>query len=404
MGYGTLTVVFPGNLTVKLLDVGYVPDLAFNLLSLMAAHEHGVGFMTKEEGLCISLSNGRLRFEGDGSSYFNFAYRIEPGNVYVPFPFLTPDSTENRAKIDCDSPQALLVLAPGSAASAETAVDINVFHWVHGHSNELLLKETAKSLGVELLGTLRPCIGCSMAQGYRKPIPSSAKLRASEKLGRVFVDLSGPKRTSSLLGMRYIMLVKDDFSRYAWVYFLKYISEAAGAFRKVLADVRADGVSSKVEIVRSDNGGQFYGGEFGEVCKQYCIKQEFTNANSPKQNAVVVERALGIIQIAALAACIQAPIIFPFVQLPPTESLWAETVHWSCDALNHTATTANPGNKSPHEMWHGTAAPASTHLFLRPAYYRWNRPSKSIPRAESCFHLGPGIDYPSDSLRVLTQE
>ena len=36
VGYGTLTVVFPGDLTVKLLDVAYVPELAFNLFSLMA--------------------------------------------------------------------------------------------------------------------------------------------------------------------------------------------------------------------------------------------------------------------------------------------------------------------------------------------------------------------------------
>ena len=50
---------------------------------------------------------------------------------------------------------------------------------------------------------------------------------------------------------------------------------------------------SKVEIVRSDHGEEFFGGEFGEVCKQHCIKQEFTNADSPKQNDVV-ERALGI--------------------------------------------------------------------------------------------------------------
>jgi len=33
VGYGTLTVVFPGYLTVKLLDVAYVPDLAFNLFA-----------------------------------------------------------------------------------------------------------------------------------------------------------------------------------------------------------------------------------------------------------------------------------------------------------------------------------------------------------------------------------
>ena len=173
-------------------------------------------------------------------------------------------------------------------------------------------------------------------------------------------------------------------------------------FRKFLAHVRADDVPSKIEIVRSDNGGEFFGGEFGEVCKQFCIKQEITNADSPKQNGVV-ERALGIIQNAALAACIQVPIVFPLVQLPPTESLWAEAVHWSCDALNHTATTANPVNESPREMWHGAAASASPHPFLRSAYCRWSRPSKSSPRAESRFFLGPGIDHPSDSLGMLTR-
>ncbi|CAN0366564.1 unnamed protein product, partial [Laminaria digitata] len=320
VGYGTLTAVFPGDLTVKLLDVAYVPDIAFNLFSLMAAHKHGVGFMT-ENYLCISLFNGRLKFEGDGSSYSSFAYRIEPDDGYVPFPLLTPDPSEN---------------------CVESAVDINVFHCLYGHSNELLLRETAKSLDVKLLGKLRPCAGCSMAKGYRKPIPSSTKTRASKKLGRLFIDLSGPKRTPSLLGKRYVMLVKDDYSRHAWVYFLKNKSDAADAFRKFLADVRADdGVPSKVEIVRSDNGGEFFGGGFGEVSKKFCITQEFTNADSPKQNGN-----------AGLAACIYAPIIFPRVQLPPTKSLWAEAVHCACDALNHTATTANPGNKSPHETWY----------------------------------------------------
>ena len=51
-GYGTQTVVFPGNLTVKVLDVAYVPDLAFNLFLLMTAHKQGVGFTTEEENFC----------------------------------------------------------------------------------------------------------------------------------------------------------------------------------------------------------------------------------------------------------------------------------------------------------------------------------------------------------------
>ena len=118
------------------------------------------------------------------------------------------------------------------------------------------------------------------------------------------------------------------------------------------------------------------------MCTQLPIKQEFTNANSPKQNSVV-KRALGIVQNAVLAACILAPIIFRLVQLPPTESLWAEAVHWSCDALNHTATTTNACNKSLHEMWHGTAAPAfRTRSFAQRTVLGTTRPSRQLrPRA-----------------------
>ena len=121
--------------------------------------------MTEDEGLCISFFDGRLRFEGDGCSYSNFACRMEPDNGYVPFPLLTTDPAENRVETGCDFPLEFLVLDAGSAASAETAVDINIFHCVHGHSNELLMRETAKALGEELLRTLRPCTGCSLAKG-----------------------------------------------------------------------------------------------------------------------------------------------------------------------------------------------------------------------------------------------
>ena len=75
----------------------------------------------------------------------------------------------------------------------------------------------------------------------------------------------------------------DGFSCYAWVYLLKHKLEAEDALRVCLSGVRADGVASKVESVMSENGGEFYGGEFGEVCKQYRTKEGFTNFNSPNR-------------------------------------------------------------------------------------------------------------------------
>ena len=47
VGYGAPTVAFPGNLTVKLLDVAFMPQLSRNRFSLMTSHRRGVGFKTE---------------------------------------------------------------------------------------------------------------------------------------------------------------------------------------------------------------------------------------------------------------------------------------------------------------------------------------------------------------------
>ena len=182
---------------MRLERVAYVPDLAFNLFSLMATHTRGVGFATDDSDKSVTLLDGRLRFWSDGTEYSTYGRRIDPDDVCTPSPSVVPGSVEDSVQPDPPVPLAFPVIAPGSADSRETAVDINVFHCTQGHASEFLLRETAKSLGIELLGDLKPCTGCSMAKGYRKPIASSTKSRASKKLGRVFTDLSGPKQTPS---------------------------------------------------------------------------------------------------------------------------------------------------------------------------------------------------------------
>ena len=123
-------------------------------------------------------------------------------------------------------------------------------------------------------------------------------------------------------------------------------------FEQFLADTRADGAPSKVVIVRTDGGGEFRGGKFRDLCRSRGIKQEFTTADSPQFNGIA-KRALGLIETAAMAGRIQAHELFHGAQLPATESLWAEASHWACDALNRAATSANPANKSPYEIWYG---------------------------------------------------
>ena len=46
---------------------------------------------------------------------------------------------------------------------------------------------------------------------------------------------------------------------------MRHKSDAAEMFKQFLSDTRADGVPSHVVNVRSDGGGEFCGGKFGDL-------------------------------------------------------------------------------------------------------------------------------------------
>ena len=104
-----------------------------------------------------------------------------------------------------------------------------------------------------------------------------------------------------------------------------------------------------------------------------------------------------------MAGRIQAREVFPGVQLPATESLWAEASHWACEALNRTATSANPAKKSPCEMRNGNPPPVVLLPFLKPGYCNVKRENKSQAKAQERFYLGPAPSHPRDAVRVLTK-
>ena len=241
-----------------------------------------------------------------------------------------------------------------------------------------------------------------MAKGIRMPIPSKTHGRAVKRLFRVFVDLGGKKHVASMGGNKYPIIVRNDFSRHAWMYFVSHKHNAASAFEKFLADLRVEGTPSEVVIVRSDDGGEFVVGKFGKLCRERKIKQEFTTADNPEYSGVA-ERGLPMIESAALAARTQASELFPGYSIPEGASLWAEAMNWACDAYNRTATVANSGNRSPHEMFYGVTSQSSPIPFLKQGFCKFKRANKMDPRARECFYLGPARNHPSKSKRVLVR-
>ena len=100
-------------------------------------------------------------------------------------------------RVDCSSREnACVVLAPGQLPN-KPAIDIDDYNCAAGHSHEVLLRKTAEKQGIVLEGNPLECRGCSMAKGHHKGIKQPTHTRADKKLGRVVVDLSGPKVVES---------------------------------------------------------------------------------------------------------------------------------------------------------------------------------------------------------------
>ena len=151
-------------------------------------------------------------------------------------------------------------------------------------------------------------------------------------------------------------------------------------------------------MVRSDGGGEFSKDAFGALCTAEKIRQEFTTADSPRYNGVA-ERQITIREATGLAARFQAAAKYPNEMFPRGKSLWAEQAHWACHALNCTATSANPGFKSSHEMRFGSPPSSSPFPFLKQGFCSVKRRNKLQPKAVRCWYLGSAPNYPRDAMR-----
>ena len=212
VGTGTLRLSLrygEGVVCVTLVNVAHDPGLSHHLLSLRRIADARNKDIGTRDGIQIVIATSGDELFAPSCRQLNgiFGYRTDRFNE------------EN----------VHAVIAPG-ARPTPSAADMNEFHWSHGHMREGLLRKTAKEVRVKLQGQLVPCQGCSEAKGIRKPVKPFTYTRASKPTERCFVDLSGSKPVKSMGGRKYMMIVRDDFSRFTRVFFLRTKDKAATFF------------------------------------------------------------------------------------------------------------------------------------------------------------------------------
>ena len=68
---------------------------------------------------------------------------------------------------------------------------------------------------------------------------------------------------------------QDDFSRYEYIYLIKYKSETFEKFKEFQSEVE-NHCNKKIKFLRSDHGGEYLSYEFGLHIKQCVIVSQFT--------------------------------------------------------------------------------------------------------------------------------
>lgn len=140
------------------------------------------------------------------------------------------------------------------------------------------------------------CEGCIYGKQHRLSFPKSAARRASIAGETFHVDLCGKMSTPSIGGANYFMLLKDDFSRYCYIYFLKNKTTVLDNLMKFYAEVEADG--HKIKRLRSDGGLEFCNESVRRFLLNKGIKHEVSTPRAPEQNGFIERQNRTIIESA----------------------------------------------------------------------------------------------------------
>ena len=102
---------------------------------------------------------------------------------------------ESASVLSGSDGMAAAVLPPGGLLiykNNKRVIDINNFYVSLAHAHSSALKATAQQHGIQLVGELAPCSGCSMAKGIRASAPHRTTSRAGAPLDLVHIDTARP--------------------------------------------------------------------------------------------------------------------------------------------------------------------------------------------------------------------
>nr|GEY53874.1 putative ribonuclease H-like domain-containing protein [Tanacetum cinerariifolium] len=177
-----------------------------------------------------------------------------------------------------------------------------------------------------------------------------------------------------------IDLLKDDYSPYTWVYFLRTKDETPELIKNFLKKIYVR-LQAPVIIVRIDNETEFKNHVLKEYFDSVGITHETFAAKTPQQNGVIERKNYTLVDAA------RTMLIFSHAPL----SLWAEAIATACYTQNRSIIYRR-FNKTPYELIQGRK-PDISYLYVFGALFYPKNDRKDISKLGAKGDIGFFIGF-----------
>ena len=333
-------------------NVLYVPNLAYNLVSVSRA---------TDAGKTVDFDDSACEFRNEEDEVIAFGSRR--GTLY--FLKCTVKSRE--------------------CANVTQENTKRLWHRRFGHLCEqsmmnLVKNDLVSKLNCDLLGEVGTCEACVGGKQCKSSFRSSESV-TSTPLELVHSDLCGKMGEKSLGGAEYFLTFLNDKTHFAWVYSLKTKDQVFEKFKEWQAEVE-NFSGYKLKTLRTDNGGEFTSIKFQSFLKSCGVRHELTIPKTPEQNGLA-ERLNRTLVETTRSMLLDAKL---------THKFWAEAVSTATYLRNKSPTSALK-KTTPHEAWYGQK-PRVDHLrvFASSAYTHIPKDErgKLDSKTKKCILLGYG--------------
>jgi hypothetical protein len=260
----------------------------------------------------------------------------------------------------------------------------NIWLWHRrlGHASFGYLKKLFPSLFVTIDVSSFQCDVCELAKSHRASFPLILN-KSPIPFMVIHSDVWGPSKVTSLGGSRWFVTFIDDCTRMTWVCLMKSKSEVCYLF-KIFYKMVCTQYNAQVQVLRSDNGGEYLSYEFQQYLKTHGIVHQTTCSYTPQQNGVAERKNRHLLEV------VRASLIEAHMPL----SYWGEALTSAAYLINRVPSSTINFQTPSQALVEAVVSPVVPNLPPRVfgcvafVHLHKHQSNKLTPRALRCVFVG----------------